>query len=192
MKQRGPSPHMKPQVASPHMEEPTRPRPWKGKAVISSHIPVCIVSPGCLCFHSYMYVHCIAQNDSGEAAAAAGKSGRALSAIKLGLADAANPPLLAGKGDQLQVLGFYSLARCALLEPLMRFGIPVEGGLAGLHTLFLQVGQTCGPTHMRACTLPPGWTCPPCICVPLQEQAVALLSLPVFLTGMQALLVTCS
>ena len=98
------------------------------------------------------------------------------------------PPLLSGKGDQLMVLGFYSLARRALLEPLMRFGVPVVGGLGGLHTLFLEVGRTCGHKH----ALPRGWTGSPCICAHLQEQAAALLNLPAFLTGMQALLVTCS
>ena len=88
-----------------------------------------------------MYVHCIAQNESGEAAAD-GKSGQASTAIKLGPADAAaTPPLLSGKGDQLQVLGFYSLSRRALLEPLMRFGIPVESSSPeGLYTPFLKVG----------------------------------------------------
>ena len=76
------------------------------------------------------------------------------------------PPLLSGKGDQLMVLGFYSLARRALLEPLMRFGVPVVGGLGGLNTLFLEVGRTCGHKH----ALPRGWTGSPCICAHLRAS----------------------
>ena len=102
------------------------------------HIPVFFRQGDCASI--FACVHCIVQNESGEAAAA-GISGRASTAIKLGPADAATPPLLSGKGDQLQVLGFYSLSRRALLEPLMRFGIPVESSSPeALYTPFLKVG----------------------------------------------------